>query len=519
MYLSCVYVLPNSCDTYHQNIFDYTNAQCSTLDSDVVIVGDFNALDINWSTLNATSTFSHCLCCCSSNNNLVQLVTNSTHVHGNILDIVLTNSPNRLSNVCIDSLNHSSSDHFLVSMSLNSLSKQNSSSCHKFTFMYNRADFYAMNEYLLENLVVPPAISSVEDLWLFIKCQILQARDLFVPKFKIPVKHHPKWFDFAVRHKLNCTRTFRMKCRKQPTFSNQQKLLVLENELQNAILVAKEQYVDSISREFRENYTVTFDLLQLPKADLTFFIINNNPLYDPKQIANAFNQFFHSTFSAPSDFLLPDMSALPTPSSQLSSVEITRSDVFTALSKLDESKAYGCDQIHPKILKNCLLSVLESVHSLFVSSLMNNTLPAEWKVHKITPIPTKGNLLEITNYRPISLLCILSKVLESIVFHKIIDFIRPNLSEYQFGFIKNKSCLTQLLSAFSIIHEAVDNKKQLDMVYLDFRKAFDSVSHNELLYKLWKMGITGICGLGSKLIFKTAHTLSHLRRFHRIHSQ
>ena len=109
----------------------------------------------------------------------------------------------------------------------------------------------------------------------------------------------------------------------------------------------------------------------------------------------------------------------------------------SALSKLDDTKAFGCDGIHPKILKKCLLSLLEPIHSLFVASLLSNTFPAEWKVHKITPIPKKGNLLEITNYRPISLLCILSKVLESIVFHKIIDFIQPQLSEYQFGFMKN----------------------------------------------------------------------------------
>ncbi len=190
-------------------------------------------------------------------------------------------------------------------------------------------------------------------------------------------------------------------------------------------------------------------------------------------------------------FILPDMSHLPTPSTQMSSVEITKSDVFTALSKLDDTKAYGCDEIHPTILKKCLLSLLESIHSLFDACLSSNSIPTEWKVHKITPIPKKGNLLEITNYRPISLFCILSKVLESMIFQKIIDFIKPNLSEYQFGFMKNKSCVTQLLSAFSIIYEAVDNKKQVGMVYLDFKKAFDSVSHNELLYKLWRMGITG----------------------------
>ena len=122
-------------------------------------------------------------------------------------------------------------------------------------------------------------------------------------------------------------------------------------------------------------------------------------------------EFFHSTFSSPSDFILPEMSDLPTPCSQLSEVEITRTDVYTALCALDDTKAFGPDEIHPKVLKECSLSLVDSIHSLFVLCLTNGLIPAEWKTHKITPIPKKGDLLEVSNYRPISLLCILSKVL------------------------------------------------------------------------------------------------------------
>ena len=274
----------------------------------------------------------------------------------------------------------------------------------------------------IHHLHVSASVHNVDEIWLCLKSQLLLARDFYVPKFKIPAKPHPKWFDSAVRHKLNCVRTLHKKCRKHPSLSNQQKLLALESDLQEAILTAKEQYMDSISREFGSNQRKLYCHLRFltsSKSRPDFFIVNNTPVYDSQQIANAFNRFFHSTFSTPSDFILPDVSHLPTPSSQMSSIEITESDVFTALSKLDDTKAYGCDEIHPKILKNCTLSVLESVHSLFVTCLSNNTIPAEWKVHKITPIPKKGDLLEVTNYRPISLLCILSKVLESIIFHKL----------------------------------------------------------------------------------------------------
>ena len=140
-------------------------------------------------------------------------------------------------------------------------------------------------------------------------------------------------------------------------------------------------------------------------------------------------------------------------------------DVLASLCTLDETKAFETDQIHAKLLKKCATSLVDVIHNLLVMCMSKSQIPAEWKIHKITPIPKKGDLLDISNYQPISLLCILSKVLESIVFQKIIDLVRPKISEYQFGFMKNKSCLTQLLSAFSIIYQAFDDKKQLDMIY------------------------------------------------------
>ena len=136
-------------------------------------------------------------------------------------------------------------------------------------------------------------------------------------------------------------------------------------------------------------------------------------------------------------------------------------------------------------------SLIDYIHSLFVKCLLIGRIPSEWKNHKISPIPKNKDLLDISNYRPISLLCILSKVLESIISSKIIDFVCPKISKQQYGFMKNKSCCSQLLSAFAIVYEALDKRNKVDMIYLDFCKAFDSVPHKELLYKLWRIGITG----------------------------
>ena len=109
-----------------------------------------------------------------------------------------------------------------------------------------------------------------------------------------------------------------------------------------------------------------------------------------------------------------------------------------------------------------------------------------------TPLYKSGDRSSVKNYRPISLLCITSKVLEFIIFNHIYGFISNQISHLQFGFLKHHSCVQQLLVSLNNIINSFNNsfKPQVDTIYLDFRKAFDSVPHNELLVKLWHLGIT-----------------------------
>ena len=97
----------------------------------------------------------------------------------------------------------------------------------------------------------------------------------------------------------------------------------------------------------------------------------------------------------------------------------------------------------------------------------------------------------VTNYRQISLLCCLSKVLETIVFEKISDYLHPLISHRQFGFTRNRSSLHQLLLYCEYLFKANEYHHQVDAVYLDIRKAFDTVPYDRLLSKLWDYGITG----------------------------
>ena len=97
----------------------------------------------------------------------------------------------------------------------------------------------------------------------------------------------------------------------------------------------------------------------------------------------------------------------------------------------------------------------------------------------------------MANYRPISLLCSVSKVLEKLVYCGVIDFLSSRLSNSQFGFLPGRSCLQQLLTFYSDIFSSTSSKCQWDVIFLDFSKPFDSVPHNELLMKISRMGILG----------------------------
>ena len=150
----------------------------------------------------------------------------------------------------------------------------------------------------------------------------------------------------------------------------------------------------------------------------------------------------------------------------------------------------GIDGIGPKIVKFCAIALYKPIHHTFTLTLFQGYLPAEWCVHIITPIHKAGERSDIKNYRPISLLFIISKVLESIIHKHVYNFISSTMSHHQFGFLRKRSTLQQLLSFLNKIYES-DFNSQTDVIYLDFRKAFDSVAHNELLLKLWNIGICG----------------------------
>lgn len=192
------------------------------------------------------------------------------------------------------------------------------------------------------------------------------------------------------------------------------------------------------------------------------------------------------------------MSTLPLPPSCLCSVSFIDSEVAIWCPFIIwpyKIKRLWWYWFQTLLIKHCALALYLPLHRLFSVSMSKQSIPYEWKCHSITPIFKSGDKSLVKNYRPISLLCIMSKVLEHLIYSKISKFIITNniLYHHQFSFHQHHSTTQQLLIFLSDIISALNdyNCSQCDVIYLDFKKAFDSVPHQELLMKLWRAGIMG----------------------------
>ena len=145
------------------------------------------------------------------------------------------------------------------------------------------------------------------------------------------------------------------------------------------------------------------------------------------------------------------------------------------------------------LLKHTAEEIAPAVTMLFQASLDQGQVPTQWKKAHIVPLFKKGSRQDAANYRPISLTSVLCKLCEHIIHCAVIQHLDVNniLSEAQHGFRKLRSCETQLICMLDDLSKGLDDKAQIDVVLLDYAKAFDKVSHRHLLKKVQHYGVAG----------------------------
>ena len=227
---------------------------------------------------------------------------------------------------------------------------------------------------------------------------------------------------------------------------------------------------------------------------------DGNKVSDSKLIAEHFNSFFANIGNSlasdipdpPPDFK-QSFSPYVNPKS-LFFTPTSPEEIIKLTSNLKNSHSCGNDGISNILLKQVIPSISGILSFIFNLSLCTGTIPSTLKNAHVIPIFKAGDKHDFTNYRPISILPAISKLLERIVYIRILDFLtRHNiLTKQQFGFRKNRSTNMAINDLYCRIVDNLDNKLHTIGIFLDLSKAFDTINHNILLDKLYNYGIRGL---------------------------
>ena len=210
-------------------------------------------------------------------------------------------------------------------------------------------------------------------------------------------------------------------------------------------------------------------------------------------MAENLNEYFSSVFTR------EDISILPVLETKFEGREfdylgqliVTPTMVAMKIRDMKDNKSPGVDGIPPKLLLEIVEQISIPLATVFNLSLEEGIVPLEWKEANIIPLFKKGSRNKSENYRPVSLTSVICKLLERLIKDHLVDFLVKNklINPSQHGFLKARSCLTNMLCFLEDVTKWLDEGSPVDIIYLDFKKAFDKVPHQRLLLKLKAHGI------------------------------
>ena len=470
-----------------------------------VIVGDFNLNKIKWTPdpeLNTTTEDSpeFMFVECIRDTFLVQHITEPTRYRdGNIPtcdDLLFSSFENNISNISYNAP-LGKSDH--LSICCNIKVDLQPTVTNKTYLNYNKADFKGMEKFfskdwdeILQDKGVQEATDEFEKVY-------NEAVEKCVPKVtkSSDQRNKPIWMNNStyrsVKRKYSSWVRY-LRTKQEETYST---FASRRNQANNEVRKARKQYEKLIAKECRKNPKSVWRYMKstnkmssgipnLKKQD-------GSLTTSDKETAEVLNDQYYKQFTKEDTTNLPNTPPKHLLTEELKKFKITKEEVLKELKNLKPNKAPGIDGLHPRVLKELADVIAHPLTLIYKKSLTSEELPSHWLQDIITPIYKKGTRTIAENYRPVSLTCILCKILEKIIVKQIIHHIKANqlATLRQHGFTVGKSVTTNLLEVVNIWTEAIMHNIPVDVLYLDYQKAFDCVPHKRLIQQVHSFGISG----------------------------
>lgn len=498
--ISTVYFAPRSLLSSYQEYFNMLeNIQC-LVDNELIIVGDFNVPEINTASYNFANG-NHIVKSLNEFMNFfnLNLYNNILNSENKTLDLVISSFELQV-NQQIDSLVPIDVFHpaLVISKNFNFSNPLINDSIESVNmYNYRNADFNLLYELLYHTewnvLNRCSDVNVAVDKFYEIMYNIIERSVPRVTRKRNKRSRYPVWFTKEIisdiRGKMYHHR------RRIGSDYHQQEFRRLRLRIKRNVQLAYKNYISSVENSINVNVNEFWNYVKNKKKDH-----ESNQTYS-HQGRTALNyaeasQFFAEHFSSVyTDGSLYDLNVILSESNQpalgvlnIGFLEIE--EVAVALKSLKPKKSAGPDLIPCYIFKACWEILQYPLTLLYNLALNSNTFPDKFKMARVIPIFKSGDKRDVKNYRPISILSVPAKVFEKILYNKIFYHVKTSIATEQHGFFEGRSVDTNLITFTNFASEIIDSGGQMDVVYTDFAKAFDTVNHDVLLKKLYEFGMS-----------------------------
>jgi len=473
-----VYNPPDSTTQQQKDLVEYLIAGLDTItakhpDCGIVIMGDFNGLDVNDIL---------------ANHNLRQIVNESTRGN-NILDLIITNLDNKYKPPEITAP-LGSSDHNTIEWRPNTTNNNGKiPTTHSYVRRFPQSSIDAFGRWVsnhswfsdIENLTCATALTSS------FTNELKTAINNFFPLKRIQKHCDDKpWMTTSLKQLIN---------KRQKAFhsGNEELWRHYKNKVRHEISIRKRTYYsDKVKHlktcEPKKWWDYIKKISGNTKSTHSTRITKNGEELTDADAADALNTHFTNVSD---DLPHLDTTLLPAflPTTATPPV-ITPQQVCKKLLQINPSKSHGPDEIPNRLLKEFAYELANPVCTIFNTSLSTGEFPQTWKDAIITPVPKSKQPTSVDEFRPIALTSTLSKVLEDFVVEWMINDIKHNIDPQQFGSLKGSSTSLCLIDMLNNWLKSLDTPSHyLRVCFIDFSKAFDRINHNILVNKLLSLGL------------------------------